>query len=131
MQLLATASMEGISDNASSGVAGLNFIPGHVESLLSLGCSLRIPHVGWNEVTSHTTSRGLFDGIPDCTDFYFVHSYAFVPDDPKHVIATVSYDVPVTAAVRSGHIWGTQFHPEKSSRAGFRLLRNFIENPIC
>ena len=131
MQLLATASMEGIPDNASNGVAGLNLIPGRVESLRSLGCSLRIPHVGWNEVTSHMTSSGLFNGIPDSTDFYFVHSYAFVPDDPQHVIATTLYDVTVTAAVRSGHIWGTQFHPEKSSRAGFRLLRNFIESPIC
>ena len=131
MQLLATASMEGVADNASNGVAGLNFIPGRVESLRSLGCHLRVPHVGWNEVMSHTSSGVLFDAIPDGTDFYFVHSYAFVPDNPKHVIATTLYDLPVTAAVRSGHIWGTQFHPEKSSRAGFRLLRNFIENPIC
>ena len=131
MQLLATASMEGIADNSSNGVAGLNFIPGRVESLRSLGCSLRIPHVGWNEVRSRNTSSELFDGIPDGTDFYFVHSYAFVPNNPKHVIATTLYDLPVTAAVRSGHIWGTQFHPEKSSRAGFQVLRNFIESPIC
>ncbi len=131
MQLLATISMEGVADNSSSGVAGLNFIPGRVESLRSLGCSLRIPHVGWNEVTSCTTTGGLFDGIPNNTDFYFVHSYAFVPDDPAHVLARAFYGIPVTAAVRFGHIWGTQFHPEKSSQAGFRLLRNFIENPTC
>ena len=131
MQLLATTSMEGLADNASNGVAGLNFIPGRVESLRSLGCSLRIPHVGWNEVASTTSAGGIFDGIPDGTDFYFVHSYAFVPDDPRHVLATTVYDIPVTAAVRCGHIWGTQFHPEKSSRAGFQLLRNFIENPTC
>lgn len=131
MQLLASASMEGITDNAPNGVAGLNFISGRVQSLRSLGCSLRIPHVGWNEVTSSTNAAGIFDGIPDGTDFYFVHSYAFVPDDPTHVLATTVYDIPVTAAVRRGHIWGTQFHPEKSSRAGFQLLRNFIENPTC
>ena len=131
MQLLATTSMEGIADNTSNGAVGLNFIPGRVESLRSLGCSLRIPHVGWNAVKCHTEVRGLFDGIPDGTDFYFVHSYAFVPDRPDHVLATTMYEVPVTAAVRAGHIWGTQFHPEKSSRAGFRLLRNFIENPTC
>lgn len=131
MQLLATTSMEGIADNASNGVVGLNFIPGRVEHLRTLGCNLRIPHVGWNAVTSHTKVGGLFDGIPDGTDFYFVHSYVFVPDSPDHVLATTMYEVPVTAAVRSGHIWGTQFHPEKSSRAGFRLLRNFIENPTC
>lgn len=131
MQLLATTSMEGIADNASNGVVGLNFIPGRVENLRTLGCNLRIPHVGWNAVTSRTKVGGLFDGIPDGTDFYFVHSYVFVPDSPDHVLATTMYEVPVTAAVRSGHIWGTQFHPEKSSRAGFRLLRNFIENPTC
>ena len=131
MQLLASTSMEGVSESSTNSAHGLGFIPGRVVGLRTLGCSLRIPHVGWNEVTSHVTSGGLFDGIPDGTDFYFVHSYAFIPDDPAHVLATVDYGLPVTAAVRSGHIWGTQFHPEKSSRAGFRLLRNFIENPAC
>ena len=131
MQLLASFSMEGAADNAPCGTAGLGFIPGRVESLRTLGCAQRIPHVGWNEVRSHTTTGGLFDGIPNGTDFYFVHSYAFVPDDPAHVLATTLYDIPVTAAVRFGHIWGTQFHPEKSSRAGFRLLCNFIENQGC
>ena len=85
MQLLASTSMEGDADNAVSGTPGLGFIPGRVENLRTLGCGLRIPHVGWNEVTSHTTSGGLFDDIPDGTDFYFVHSYAFVPDDPAHL----------------------------------------------
>lgn len=131
MQLLATTSMEGVADNSSRGVPGLNFIPGRVESLRSLGCRLRIPHVGWNDVTSCTITGGLFDGIPNSTDFYFVHSYGFVPDDPAHVLATVFYGIPVTASVKCGNIWGTQFHPEKSSQAGFRLLRNFIENPTC
>jgi len=130
MQLLASSSTEG-AENAANNTPGLGFIPGRVENLRTLGCGLRIPHVGWNEVTSHTKSGGLFAGIPDGTDFYFVHSFAFVPDDPAHVVATTVYDIPVTAAVRHGHIWGTQFHPEKSSRAGFRLLRNFIENPAC
>jgi glutamine amidotransferase len=131
MQLLATCSTEGASGNAPNGIPGLGLIPGRVEKLRTLGCSLRIPHVGWNEVTIHITTGGLFDGIPDGTDFYFVHSYALVPDNPSHVLATAVYDIPVTAAVRCGHIWGTQFHPEKSSRAGFRLLRNFIESPAC
>lgn len=131
MQLLASSSMEGAADNTANGTSGLGFIPGRVENLRTLGCGLRIPHVGWNAVTSNTTSGGLFNGIPDGTDFYFVHSYSFVPDDSSHVLATTVYDISVTAAVRYGHIWGTQFHPEKSSRAGFRLLRNFIENQEC
>jgi glutamine amidotransferase len=60
-----------------------------------------------------------------------VHSYAFVPDDPADVLATTEYGVTFTAAVRRGRVRGTQFHPEKSSRAGLRLLRNFVEGPAC
>jgi imidazole glycerol-phosphate synthase subunit HisH len=131
MQLLATSSVEGIDENESRSTHGLDFISGRVESLQSLGCDLRIPHVGWNEVKSCTSNNRLFDGIPDGTDFYFAHSYSFVPDDSLHVLATTDYGISITAAVRRGHIWGTQFHPEKSSRAGFQLLRNFIEHPKC
>ncbi|MDB3911808.1 imidazole glycerol phosphate synthase subunit HisH [Paracoccaceae bacterium] len=131
MQLLASRSMEGADANSPDGTEGLGFIPGQVEHLCTLGCSLRVPHVGWNEVTTCGAKGGLFDGIPDGTDFYFVHSYAFVPEDPADVLATTDYGMPVTAAVRRGNVWGTQFHPEKSSRAGFRLLRNFIEGHPC
>jgi glutamine amidotransferase len=90
-----------------------------------------VPHVGWNGITRTRTDDHLFRGIPDGTDFYFVHSFAFAPQDPADVLSTTDYGVPITAAVRRGHVWGTQFHPEKSSRAGFRLLRNFIEGPPC
>ena len=131
MQLLATRSMEGANANSHDGTEGLGFIPGRVEHLRTLGCNLRVPHVGWNEVTTGAVKGGLFDGIPDGTDFYFVHSYAFVPEDSADILATTDYGIPVTAAVRHGHVWGTQFHPEKSSRAGFRLLRNFIEGRSC
>lgn len=131
MQLLATGGMEGVGANATEGIAGLNLIPGRVEHLRTLGCDLRVPHVGWNSVSPVTSQGGLFDGIAKDTDFYFVHSYAFVPEDAANVLATTDYGTPVTAAVRRGNVWGTQFHPEKSSRAGFRLLRNFIEGPTC
>lgn len=132
MQLLATRSAEGSqSDDGEQHPLGLNFVPGRVEHLRGLGCELRIPHVGWNSVRSAEGDGGLFDDIPDGTDFYFVHSYAFVPDAPENAIAFVDYGLPVTAAVRCGNVWGTQFHPEKSSKAGFRLLRNFIDGPQC
>lgn len=130
MQLLANFSMEGADDQAH-GAPGLGFVPGRVEHLRTLGCTLRVPHVGWNAIHSTGNADRLFDGIPDGTDFYFTHSYAFIPQDPADALATVDHDVPVTAAVRHGHVWGTQFHPEKSSRAGFRLLRNFIAAPAC
>lgn len=129
MQLLADASTEGAEANQA--IPGLGFIPGRVEHLRMLGCGLRVPHVGWNGITVATPADHLFAGIPDGTDFYFVHSFAFAAQDPGDVLATTDYGVPVTAAVRRGRVWGTQFHPEKSSRAGFRLLRNFIEGPAC
>lgn len=131
MQLLASRSMEGSEDPTLYGTMGLGLIPGRVEHIRELGCNLRAPHVGWNGVVTCATHEGLFDGIPNETDFYFVHSYAFVPDDPADVVATTDYGVTLTAAVRRGHIWGTQFHPEKSSRAGLKLLRNFIKGKTC
>lgn len=131
MQLLASCSMEGADRDTSEGIAGLNLIPGRVEHLRTLGCGLRVPHVGWNSVSPTTSQSGLFDGIAGDTDFYFVHSYAFVTEDPADVLATTEYGIPVTAAVRRANVWGTQFHPEKSSRAGFQLLRNFIQGPTC
>jgi len=131
MQLLADASMEGAETSDGQGIPGLGLIPGRVEHLRTLGCTHRVPHVGWNSITRAPDAGSLFDGIPDGTVFYFVHSYAFVPQNSADILATTDYGVPVTAAVRRGHVWGTQFHPEKSSRAGFRLLRNFIEGPAC
>jgi len=131
MQLLATCSMEGLEAKAQNGITGLGLIPGRVEHLRMLGCTQRVPHVGWNAVSPANSQCGLFDGIPEGTDLYFVHSFAFVAEEPADVIATTEYGIPITAAVRRGKVWGTQFHPEKSSRAGLRLLRNFIDGPTC
>ena len=131
MQLLADYSTEGADDADAERQPGLGLIPGHVDHLRALGCTQRVPHVGWNGVVSTKGDAGLFEGIPDTTDFYFVHSYAFTPEDPQDVLATTDYGITVTAAVQRGRIWGTQFHPEKSSRAGMRLLRNFIMGPSC
>lgn len=131
MQLLADYGVEGADGTHPQGTAGLGFVPGRVEHLGTLGCDLRLPHVGWSDITSNAPADGLFAGIADGTDFYFTHSYSFVARDPADVIATAQYGVPVTAAVRRGHVWGTQFHPEKSSRAGFKLLENFLAGPAC
>jgi glutamine amidotransferase len=128
MQLLAEKGLEGATDNV--GTPGLCFIPGEVRSLTSLGCKQRVPHIGWNAIEV-LQSGGLLRGIPSGTDFYFVHSYVFVERNRGDVQAVTEYGVPVTAVVGRGHVWGTQFHPEKSSRAGFKVLRNFIEGPSC
>lgn len=124
MQMLAATGHEG---GASE---GLGLVPGQVRRLDALGCKLRIPHVGWNEVRFRTHDA-MFGGIPDCSDFYFVHSYALIPDDDAHLVATAPYDCDVPAVVRNGNVFGCQFHPEKSSRAGRQLLRNFVSYVPC
>jgi glutamine amidotransferase len=129
MQLLADTSTEGAVNGKP--LTGLGFVPGQVKHLRAMGCQLRVPHVGWNGVTKCHGGDSLFNEIPPETDFYFVHSYAFDAQNASDVIATTDYGITVTAAVRRGHVWGTQFHPEKSSKAGFKVLKNFIEMPSC
>ncbi len=85
---------------------------------------LPLPHMGWNTVTAKK-GNPLFDGIEEDEYFYFVHSYAMpVGDD---TIARCDYGNPFTAAVQNGNYYGVQFHPERSSKAGSRLIKNFLE----
>ena len=118
MQLLFEASEEG---PVSGGVAAL---PGKVRRL---GGGVKIPHIGWNQVTVRRGSR-LFAGLPDDARFYFVHSYAPEPDGDA-VAAVCDHGGRFAAAVESENLFGTQFHPEKSGHAGLALLGNFVE--IC
>lgn len=124
--------MQFLADRGDEGGerSGLGLIPGTIVSLRALGCSGRVPHVGWNESRA-SRADPLFDGLPPSADFYFVHSFAFQADDPAEVLATTDYGCEITAVVRKGRVWGTQFHPEKSSKSGLRLLRNFIELGEC
>ena len=124
MQMLASRGDEG-GDRP-----GLALIAGRVQHLEALGCKLRVPHVGWNDI-SFAASESLFTHVPKGSDFYFVHSFAFVADEPGDVIAHTAYGVPVVAAVRRRNVFGTQFHPEKSSKAGRQLLRNFLDYAPC
>ena len=118
MQLLAEESDE------VSLTSGLGLIPGRVERIVPADPAERIPHVGWNEVNH--CDCDLFSGITGGTDFYFVHSYRFVPSNPAAILATTPYAGNFVSAVGKGRVVGVQFHPEKSSRAGIRLLRNFL-----
>jgi len=124
MQLLADSGEEGAVPGFSS--QGLGLIPGCVQRLSRLGCKERLPHVGWNSVGIERSSY-LFRGLPNGTDFYFIHSYAFIPKSIDHQLASTPYGIQVCAAVNNRNIVGTQFHPEKSSRAGLALLKNFLE----
>lgn len=125
MQMLADSSDE---FGASS---GLGLIPGRVESIpntAASGESHKIPYIGWGEI--HPTSR--WDGSPlNGTSVgaavYLVHSYRLIPEDPAHQLAAYDYGGhAITAAVGRANVFGCQFHPEKSGRAGLRILAEFL-----
>lgn len=86
--------------------------------------SLKIPHMGWNNIRI-TQEHPILDGLAGA-DMYFVHSYAAHPSDRAHVYAECTYGEAVTAVMGAGPIIGTQFHPEKSQSAGLRLIENFL-----
>jgi glutamine amidotransferase len=101
---------------------GLGLVPGVVTRLTAR----RVPHMGWNTVAAPEGSV-LFAGVPGGTRFYFVHSYAATPTAGQGLVALTEHGDPFVAAVESGALWATQFHPEKSADAGAALLRNWVE----
>ncbi len=113
MQILYESSDEGKAP-------GIALLPGRVETLKHP----RLPHMGWNDVDHG--GDPVFAGIPAGSAFYFVHSYA-PPGGAAKSIATTAYGAPFTSAVRTANTLGFQFHPEKSSDLGRRLLKNFVE----
>lgn len=119
LQLLAATSAEGGASD------GLGWLAADVIRLEPDDVDRRIPHVGWNEVTP-VEDHPLFAGIAPGTDFYFVHSFHLRCKDDEDVLATTPYCGGFTSAVTRGNIAAVQFHPEKSQRAGFALLRNFL-----
>ena len=102
---------------------GLGLLAGRVPRLSAPG--LKIPHMGWNEVIQERP-HPLWQGIPDRSRFYFVHSYYPAPSDRALTAATCVYGSPFTCAVARDNIFAVQFHPEKSQSAGLRLLSNFL-----
>ncbi len=89
--------------------------------------ALKVPHMGWNQVTSSRPNDPMLQHISGDPYVYFVHSYCAVPTDPSVVWLTCDYGIPFCAGVRQGQTLATQFHPEKSQRDGLTLIRNFIE----
>jgi imidazole glycerol-phosphate synthase subunit HisH len=114
MQLLFDASTE------HEGAAGLGILPGEVTLLQGP----RLPHIGWNLVSFERASQ-LTDGLEGAAAFYHVHSFACRPADPADVVGTGEYGERFASVVERGNVMATQFHPEKSSRDGLRLLGNF------
>ena len=100
---------------------GLGFVQGRVARIPT---DLKLPHIGWNSLR-FTNDSPLFRGIDQGEYVYFVHTFCGMAEDPAQVIAETDYGVPVVAAVQSGNVFGTQFHPEKYGEVGLAMLRNF------
>ena len=119
MQLLAEEGQE----NGSH--VGLGWIPGRVIGLKTHDKSLKVPHMGWNELKVVST-HPILNGIPNDGHVYFVHSYQMQCTDLKNIIAKTDYGSEISAVVGLDNIVGTQFHPEKSQKNGLHILHNFI-----
>jgi len=109
------------SSAESPQLRGLNLLPGKVRALPS---SVKLPHMGWNQIAANRESR-LLAGIDSGAYFYFAHSYA-APDSNRSTAATCFHGIAFPAVVEKQNIYGVQFHPEKSGDAGSRLLENFL-----
>lgn len=108
----------------SPGVEGLSILKGRVVKFLPTN-DLKVPNIGWNSIELHNNGR-LFHGIPDGEFFYFVHSYYVHADEKEIVTATIEYGVTADVSVEKGNVFATQFHPEKSSDMGMKVLDNFL-----
>ncbi|MBN2090023.1 imidazole glycerol phosphate synthase subunit HisH [candidate division KSB1 bacterium] len=117
MQLIFTESQE------AERHVGLDLIPGKV---VRFEISLKVPHIGWNTLIKRNDSP-LISDLKDDSYAYFVHSYHCVPDDPKNIITETEYELKFCSMAQRDHIFGAQFHPEKSQEVGLKILQNFVE----
>lgn len=118
MQLLFSGSEE------SPEVKGLGVIPGKVKKFSSV---LKCPHMGWNKIEKKAPKDPIFKGVNGELYVYFCHSYYVKPADATVAIGETQYGVVFTSMVKSGRVYGAQFHPEKSQEKGLLLLKNFID----
>ena len=107
----------------SPGVAGLGIFKGKAKQIIAP--ELKVPHMGWNSLIMKNKSP-LLENLPMHPYVYFVHSFHAVPEDPAIITATTDYGSPLTAAVGKGNVQAMQFHPEKSSSIGLKILENFV-----
>lgn len=117
MQLLAEHHAEGEVD-------GLKLFHGEVRHIPK---GPKIPHMGWNTLTTRVENLPIFVGIPTDSYFYFAHSYYVEPYEQAGVAALTDYGSPYCSVIVTERVWGTQFHPEKSGQAGLQLLTNFVK----
>ena len=120
LQVLMTHSEENEGSNC------LNILNGEVLSIKrKMSAKLKVPHMGWNKVKQES-KHPLWNNIPDESFFYFVHSYFVEPSNKSNILSTTNYDLDFASALYKDNIAAVQFHPEKSSKMGLRLLENFI-----
>ncbi len=121
LQILFTESKEHGSNR------GLDLIKGTVKKF---GPGMKIPHMGWNSIRFKVQGarRKIFDGIPEGSYFYFVHSYYVEPKDKDVIVSTTDYGDEFTSTVNKDNVWGVQFHPEKSEKLGLKVMENFYSN---
>ena len=121
MQLMATKGFEG------NAVSGLDWISGNVVPLKPEPvANFKIPHMGWNKIMLQNHHHPFSSQIANTLFYYFVHSYHFVPDNPEDCLAATDYGERVAAIIAKENKIGTQFHPEKSQKAGLNLLSAFL-----
>jgi len=118
MQLLASIGYEGGEKE------GLNLISGKIEKMIPTA-NEPVPHVGWNEIHKKL-DHPILKEISDGADFYFVHSYHFIPDNQKNIVTTTPYLGEFVSIIAENNIIGVQFHPEKSQISGFKIIENFL-----
>ena len=111
---------------------GLGWIPGQVKKFDETKIELKpkLPHMGWN-VINDTRNHNLFKGIDNDFGFYFVHSFYFECEKEENILATSNYGGEFTSSIYANHIFGTQFHPEKSHGNGVQLFKNFADLKLC
>lgn len=122
MQLLAEISYE------YGETGGLGWIKGKIDKIKFVESVYKVPHIGWNDVHLKADDFVLFQGLGKSSTFYFVHSYYFIPDKSEEdcIAGITHYSTDMVTMVQKNHIFGVQFHPEKSQGAGLTLLNNFI-----
>ena len=119
MQMLASRGLE------YDETGGFDWIGGTVEAIKPEDATLKVPHMGWNDLVIGTP-HPVLEGVSSGDHAYFVHSYHFRVTDPAHLVAHVDYGTEITAVVGRDNIVGTQFHPEKSQSTGLRMIANFL-----
>ena len=136
MQMLLSHSAEGRPGDGGAGTPGLDLVSGEVlkfnlaGQLQADGSRFKVPQMGWNQVTQTLPAHPVWQGVPDHSYFYFVHSFYACPSDARHTAGTANYGERFCAAIARDNIFATQFHPEKSAAQGLALYRNFLSwNP--